>query len=244
MTQIGFQLYSLHDVDDPLPTVLERVGETRFDGVEFAGIPEATERDAVESTLDETGLDVAGAHVGLEEVEGDHAALAEVCGSLDCSDVVVPWLDPEEFEDRDSVGAVATRLNDASATLADHGLSLHYHNHSQEFTDLDGRPAIDTLLELTDGVGFELDLGWAGAAGYDPLTVLDRHAERIDIAHLKDYDAETGEPAEVGRGDLDVEAVVDAVRSHDVDWLVYEVEQRPDTYDALDYADDIVASYW
>ena len=244
MTLFGFQLYSLHAVDAPLATVLDRVGDTAFEGVEFAGLPADDERDAVQSALDETGLDVAGAHVGLEDVESDPDAVADSCRALGCSNVVVPWLDPEEFEDRESVETVATRLNEAATTLRHHGLSLHYHNHAQEFTDLDGGPAIDTLLDLTDDVGFELDLGWAGAAGYDPLDVLERHADRVDIVHLKDYDGETGEPVEVGRGDLNIEATVDAVRSQGFDWLVYEVEQRPDSYDALDYADDVVATYW
>lgn len=42
MTAIGFQLYSLHDVSDPLTTVLSRVGEAPFDGVEFAGLGDAS----------------------------------------------------------------------------------------------------------------------------------------------------------------------------------------------------------
>nr|WP_233265004.1 sugar phosphate isomerase/epimerase [Halomarina oriensis] len=234
----------MHAVEDALPAVLDHVGETTFDGVEFAGLPtDPEESEAVATALETNGLAAAGTHAGLDDLEEDLDAVVSACRTVDCSAVVVPWLDPSVFEERASVEAAAARLTDAAERLDDHGLSLHYHNHDQEFVDLDGRPAVETLLEAAPDVGFELDLGWAGAAGHDPLAVFEQYADRIDIAHLKDYDAETGDPVEVGRGDLDVEAVVEAVRTHDVDWLVYEVEQRPDTYETLDYADEFVQRY-
>jgi len=244
VTRFGFQLYSLHAVEDLLPTVLDRVGETTFDGVEFAGFPtDSEESETVSTALETNGLAMAGTHVGLDDLEDDLDAVVSACRTVGCSAVVVPWLDPSVFDSRASVEEAAERLGAAAERLAEHGLSLHYHNHDQEFVDLGGRPAIETLLDDTPEVGFELDLGWAGAAGYDPLDVFEQYADRIDIAHLKDYDAETGDPVEVGRGDLDVEAVVEAARTHDVDWLVYEVEQCPDTYETLDYADEFVQRY-
>ncbi|WP_231751484.1 sugar phosphate isomerase/epimerase [Halogeometricum sp. CBA1124] len=121
---------------------------------------------------------------------------------------------------------------------------MHYHNHDQEFADLDGEPALTRLMEATEDVSFELDLGWVGAAGYDPLSYLDDHADRIRLVHLKDYHAEAGEPAEVGEGDIDVEETVSAVRDHGFDWLIYEAEERPDSYETLDNAAEIVERYW
>ncbi|MFC7203164.1 sugar phosphate isomerase/epimerase family protein [Haloferax namakaokahaiae] len=243
MTSIGFQLYSLHDVDDPLPAVIERVGGAGFDGVELAGV-DGHDPEAVADALTAADLDVAGAHVGLDEIEEDPENVVETYRTLDCEDVVVPWLDPEHFETLDSVEAVAERLDAAAIDLGEHDVAVHYHNHDQEFTDLDGEPALSTLVAATEGVGFELDLGWVGAAGYDPLTVLEENAHRVSIVHLKDYDAETGEVVEVGDGDLDIAAAIDAVRDHDCDWLVYEAEERPDSYGTLDHAVDVVETYW
>ncbi|EJN57726.1 sugar phosphate isomerase/epimerase family protein [Halogranum rubrum] len=243
MTAIGFQLYSLHGVADPLPAVIERVGAAGFDGVELAGLDD---HDLTEITdaLTAADLDVAGAHVGLDEIEEDPEQVAETYGPLGCDDVVVPWLGPEHFESVAAVEAAAERLDAATAALADYGLSLHYHNHDQEFTTLDGEPALSTLVAATEHVGFELDLGWVGAAGYDPLTVLGDYADRVRIVHLKDYNAETGDVVEVGDGDLDVAAAIAAVREHGCDWLVYEAEERPDSYDTLDHAADVVETHW
>lgn len=148
------------------------------------------------------------------------------------------------FEGVEFAGLGGTDASTVAAALADAGLDAHYHNHDGEFVDVDGRPAIDRLLAAADGVGFELDLGWAGAAGADPLAVLRRHADRIDRVHLKGYDAAAGTTAPVDDGDLDVAAAIDAVRAADVDWLVYEAGTAPDSYGTLDHAADVVETYW
>ncbi|WP_224337629.1 sugar phosphate isomerase/epimerase family protein [Haloprofundus halobius] len=242
MTSQGFQLYSVHAVDDPLPTVIERVGETAFDGVEFAGLGDQSV-EAVASALENAGLDVAGAHVGLDELEDGPGEAVEPYVELGCDDVAVPWLDADHFESVDAVEAAAERLSAVADDLDDHGVSLQYHNHNQEFVDLDGEPALTHLIEATENVGFELDLGWVGAAGYDPLSYLDEHADRVRLVHLKDYDAETGEPVEVGDGDLDLSVTVELVEDHGFDWLIYEAEERPDSYGTLDHADEIVSGF-
>ena len=122
--------------ETPLPTVVERVGETAVEGVEFAGI----NGHSVESlgwALESAGLEVAAAHVGLDQLEDGLVETLEPYVELGCEDIVVPWLDPVEFESRDRLEAVGNRLSTVADDLASRGLSLHYHNHSQEFVDLD-----------------------------------------------------------------------------------------------------------
>ena len=242
MTAFGFQLYSLRDVDDPLPTVLDRIGETPFTGVEFAGF-DGDEPAAIAATLDDAGLSSAAVHVHLDAIEADPDGVAATARDLDCRDVVVPWLDPRHFRSVAAVEAAADRLADAADALAAHDVRLHYHNHDQEFVSLDGRPALAHLLDATDRVGLEFDLGWAGSTGADPLAFFDAHADRIRLVHLKDYDAAAGETVPVGTGDLDLRRTVDAVRENGVDWLVYEAEDGPDTYDTLDHAAAVVDGF-
>ena len=148
MTGFGFQLYSLHAVDDPLPSVVERVGAAGFEGVEFAGLDDAPVEEVVDA-LDDAGVAAAGAHVALDDIEADPDGVAETYRALGCEHVAVPWLDPEHFASREAVEECAERLDAAAAALAEHGLTLHYHNHDQEFVDLDGAPAID-LIDGTD----------------------------------------------------------------------------------------------
>lgn len=239
MTSFGFQLYSLRDVDDPLPTVLDRVGATPFTGVEFAGF-DGNEPAAIATTLDGLGLSCAAVHVHLEDIEADPDDVAATALDVGCRDVVVPWLDPRHFQSVAAIEAAADRLSDAADALGAHDLRLHYHNHDHEFVSLGGRPALTHLLDATDGVGLEFDVGWAGAAGADPLAFFDAHADRITLVHLKDYDAAAGETVRVGTGDLDLQRTVQTVRENGVDWLIYEAEDGPDTYDTLDHAADVI----
>ncbi|QZP39439.1 sugar phosphate isomerase/epimerase family protein [Halobaculum magnesiiphilum] len=244
--RFGFQLYSLRDIDDPLDTVIRHVGDAGVEGVEFAGVDAAgvagEDPDDLRGALDATSVSAAGAHVDLAAIESEPAAVAATCTTLGCDRVVVPWLDPEHFRSAASVRRAAERLSAAADELSDHGLDLHYHNHDQEFVRVDGEYALHRLLALADGVGLEPDLGWAGAAGAEPLTLLSRYADRIDLLHLKDYDAEAGTTVPVGDGDIDLSAVADAASGHGIDWVIYEAEGGADTYDTLDAAAKVGAS--
>ncbi|MFC6793338.1 hypothetical protein ACFQFH_02165 [Halobaculum halobium] len=83
-----------------------------------------------------------------------------------------------------------------------------------------------------------------GRHGCRPLALLSRHADRIDLVHLKGYDGAAGTTVPVGEGDLDLSAVARAARDHGVDWVIYEAEGGADTYDTLDAAAEVGAAYF
>lgn len=127
----------------------------------------------------------------------------------------------------------ANRLNRAGAILADAGLRLSYHNHGYEMIDLpDGRNAYDLLMSETDEavVDFELDIGWAAAAGFDPAHLLRKYGRRITQVHLKDFGAtatarESGlHGVDVGQGIMDWGAVADALGTSAVQHIYFEQE--------------------
>ncbi|GAB3036610.1 sugar phosphate isomerase/epimerase family protein [Natronobiforma cellulositropha] len=230
MARIALQLYSINDVDDDLLTVLETVSETAFDGVEFAGVEGETSEIA--TTLEETGLEAPSAHVGIEQLEDDLEGTLETYEELGVTELVVPYLPPEDFETRERIEETAERLSAVTAGLGE-GQSLHYHNHDHEFVEVDGRPALEHLIDLTDDLQIEPDLGWVGVAGYDPVAFLETHADRVSLVHIKDYQ-EGGQPVEGGTGDLDIEAVSAAAQEAGAEWLIYEHEERQDSYETVE----------
>ncbi|WP_121820403.1 sugar phosphate isomerase/epimerase family protein [Halostella salina] len=225
----AIQLYTLRHVEASTPELLARVGNTALDGVEFAGAP----GDDAPAALDDAGLSAAAAHVGIEELEEDVQSVAAACDAAGCNTVVVPYVDPSGFESAAAVEETAHRLTAVGDALADRGLRLAYHNHDHEFTDLGDRTAFDLLVEtLGDAVAIELDLGWALAAGADPVALLSR-IESVPLVHLKDVDADSRTPVELGEGDLDVGACVEAARDAGVEWLVYEHDDPADPLSSL-----------
>ncbi|WP_123535082.1 sugar phosphate isomerase/epimerase family protein [Halosimplex salinum] len=223
MTRSAVQLYTLRDVDRPFTEVLELVADAGFEGVEFAYRVTEADPDAVRATLDETGLDVAGAHVGLDALEDDFDETVAFYDDLGVDHVVVPWLDAEHFESVAAVEAAAARLAKLADELSAHGMALHYHNHDHEYTDLGDRTGFDAFVDETS-FGIELDLGLALAAGDDVVERLHALGDRSRLVHLKDYDVDAGESVPVGEGDLDLDAVADAVDENDSEWLIYEYE--------------------
>lgn len=239
MVHVAIQLYSVHDIDDDIATILDAVAETDLDGIEFFQCDDA---NAIREALDRTGLDVAGAHVGLDALEEEFEESVEGWSGLGVEEFVVPWVAPEHFETREAVKAVADRLSALASKLEERGYDLHYHNHDQEFVELGDEYALEVLAEEAPEIGLEIDLGWAGSAGAAPLSLVDQYADRIDLLHVKDYAPETGGPAKVGEGGLDLDAVSTAAEEHDIEWLVYEYEDATDTYDTVEHAGEVMPS--
>ena len=243
MVRTAIQLYSLRSIDEPLPAVLDLVGETSFDGVEFAHRVRDADTEAVLDALDRNDLAPAAAHVGLDALEDHYGETTTLYDRLGCDALVVPWLDPEHFESEAAVADAAGRLAAVASDLADDGFDLQYHNHDQEFVPLGDGTAMDELLASVDDLGFEIDLGWARAAGADPTALVERYAGRISHAHFADADAETMACVELGDGDLDLEACVDAVRAADVEWYVYEHDEPGDPRSSLRHGAETLDSF-
>jgi len=234
----AIQLYTLREMDAPVPELLRRVADAGFDGVEYAyRVPEA-DPDAVRSALDETGLEVPSAHVQIDALEDDQAATVEQYRDLRTERLVVPYLDSEDFATVERVRETAHRLDTLAEELADHDYPLLYHNHDAEFADLDGRTAFDALVEGTDHVDFELDIGLATYAGVDAADVIETHADRIELVHCTDthVDADEAAHAAFDTGDVDYETVLDAVEAAGIEWQIYENGSQDDPEGELDHA--------
>ena len=90
-------------------------------------------------------------------------------------------------------------------------------------------PAMERLLARTgDEVGFEVDVGWALVGGADPAALIERYADRITHVHAADVDVDRGESVALGRGDVDLDAVIASARSANAEWLVYEHDDPED----------------
>jgi sugar phosphate isomerase/epimerase len=220
----AIQLYTLRELDDSLPDLLARVGETAFDGVEFAGLGDTDHADVADA-LDAAGLAAAAAHVSFDELEADPVGMVETYRTLGCDTLVVPYLDESHFDSEVSAHETARRLNELAARVERHGATLCYHNHDHEFVDAGDRAGFDAFVAESE-VGIELDVGWVVAAGRDPLSLLDCLEGRVPLVHLKDTAA--GKSVELDKGDVDVEACTNAARDAGAEWLVYEHDDPDD----------------
>ena len=193
------QLYSARNYQ-PWGGVLSRTAINGFTGVEpFFAVFEDV--GAFRVLADLHGLKLSSAHVPLKLLEEEPDKAYSVCKALGTELIVVPWLPEDERPiTRTAADDLGRRLAILRQRTAASGFRLAYHNHDFEFVTLDdGSRLIDVLLSAEPALLWEADIGWMIRSGEDPITWLDRYADRIVAVHLKDY---VGGDTEDGWADL------------------------------------------
>ena len=223
---ISVQLYSLrNEAATNFESVLRRLGEIGFVGVELAGFHDLTPQRYA-TIVKESGLVTSSAHLTDLTPDGFNTALDEI-QAIGCDIAVCAFMPPERFADLGAIQASADALNKANAIAKERGVSLGYHNHWWEFsTIIDGRTAWSTLFDhLDDTVFAELDIYWATLGGADPRQVIADLRDRLWVLHVKDGPCDAPESAmvAVGSGTLDIPAILTSAPT--AKWHVVELDR-------------------
>ncbi|WP_447752423.1 sugar phosphate isomerase/epimerase family protein [Sphingopyxis fribergensis] len=267
---IGVQLYSVaKELSEDLDGTLAAIAAIGYRTVELAGYAGKTPAE-LRAALDRAGLRCTSAHVPAKSfrpaprtLDDDLDILAAEARILGFDTVIMPLfvtpphlpmkLDPGE-DVRKMVSGVTARMteadwrwtadymNDKGAKLKARGLRFGFHNHSNEFIPLGEGTAMDFLVANTDPalVSFQLDCGWAVAAGVDPADFIRRHKGRVSALHVKDVAATNKpnvllqmDPAEIGRGVTDWPKLLAAAHAAGIDRFFVE-QEAPYVRPALD----------
>jgi sugar phosphate isomerase/epimerase len=137
--------------------------------------------------------------------------------------------------------AYAQYLNALGERARKAGQTLMVHNHNWEFEDRFGdRTAFDILMANTDprNVVFQLDLYWAERGGADPVELLQRYGNRIQLFHVKDMRASDRRIEIVGEGIIDFPEIFAASKGP-VRYYVVEHDPRfgDPTFDPFEAAE-------
>lgn len=222
---VALQLYTVRDeLAKDFAGTVRKVAQMGYAGVELAGTG-GLSAEALRDLLAETKLKPVGSHVGLNVFQQDLEGVIAFYKTVGAPFVGVPAL-PGELRNPAGFRQVAATLNKIGAALQQAGLTLYYHNHAFEFDVVDGVRGMDILLNETDPnlVKFECDVYWVQYAGENPAALIQAHAGRFPLIHLKDM-AVNGDKrtfAEVGEGILDFPSIFAASESQGVAWYIVE----------------------
>jgi sugar phosphate isomerase/epimerase len=200
---IALQLYSVRDdCAKDFPSVLKAVAKMGYEGVDFAGYYGYEAKD-IRKMLDDLGLKVAGAHIGLDTLLGDELKrTVEFHRILGNKFLIVPGLSHERTSSKAAWLQTAKIFNEVAAKLKSEGMYTGYHNHSIEFTPLDGEMPWDTFFGNTvPEVVMQVDTGNSLHGGADSVQFLERYPGRALTVHLKEF-SKTNDKALIGEGEV------------------------------------------
>lgn len=237
---IALQVYTVRDdAAADFAGTMRKVKQMGYDGVELAGTYGMTAVEA-KKILDDTGLELVSAHVGLELLEDD-AVLADYAAT-GVKYIAIPWFTaPKNAEE---LNGVIARFRKVGQRCKEKGMQLLYHNHDFEFEKINGAYILDTYYREipADLLQTELDVCWVNVGGENPAAYVRKYSGRAPIVHLKDFAGQKAEnmyglmggaekkeePASkfefrpVGYGLQDVPSIVAAAEDAGSSWFVVE----------------------
>jgi sugar phosphate isomerase/epimerase len=238
---IGLQLFSVREkTEKDLLGTIRRLADFGYQSLQFAGFFQTPAKE-LKKVLDETQIKVAGAHLGLHQLQGDEfEKTLEYHRILENNLLICPVLPKELRSSRETYKKAAEILNKAGEKCKQAGFVFGYHNHNWEFDEHDGKTGFEILCENTDPdvLKLELDCFWVKYAGFEPAEIIRQYGDRCISLHLKDMKTEGGKKtsADIGTGILDLAQYVQAGQQSGVKWFV--IEQEDYDRDPMDIARD------
>jgi sugar phosphate isomerase/epimerase len=191
-----------------------------------------------------------------ETLSSDFDKIVSDCKILDCNYLRIGMMPIHLMDDRDKIMGFIERAEAMAHRLAEQEIELYYHTHHLEFQKFDGVYLLDIIKDNTTKLGFELDVHWIQRAGENPVEFVKKYKDRISLLHLKDYrigkmdlsnvdfkswanfdDAfmNTIQFAEVGEGNLNIPAIIDAGLEAGAQYFLVEQDEQygRDPFDCL-----------
>lgn len=232
-----------------LETVLSSLSETGYRNVEPFTLSGLSAED-YRALLDKYGLKASTRHVDVgtpeRPIDSDQIlANNETLGIKYFGSGSTPIF-PLLYTTEAQWIAYAEYLNELGALARQQDQTLMVHNHDIEFEVVFGdRTVFDILMQYTEpkNVVFQLDLYWAtNGGGLDnPLDVLERYGNRIQLFHVKDMAAGPfpGRIEIVGEGIIDF-AEIFAASKGQIRYYVIEHDPRfgDPTFDPFEAAQE------
>ncbi|WP_298830881.1 sugar phosphate isomerase/epimerase [uncultured Planococcus sp.] len=183
-----------------------------------------------------------------ETLTSDFDKIVQDCKTLNCTFLRIGMLPLTVMGDKDKIMEFIAKAEGMAERLSEHGIELYYHTHHIEFQKYNGEYLLDLIKNNTEKLGFELDVHWIQRAGENPVEIIKQYAGRISLLHLKDYRigkldineddlkdmaaffgkfTNLIEFAEVGEGNMDMPAVIDAGLASGAQYFLVE---QDDTY--------------
>ncbi|MDH7569078.1 MAG: sugar phosphate isomerase/epimerase [Armatimonadota bacterium] len=236
---IAAQLYTVREftkTPEGIAQTFRRVREIGYEAVQLSALGPIDPRE-LRRIADDNGLTICATHVSYERMRDDFDALVAEHKLWGCQYVGVGGL-PASYRNAEGYPRFAKECSEVARRLKAEGLTFVYHNHSFELEKYGDRTGLQILYEESDPQVFtsEIDTYWIQHGGGDPAAWVRKLKGRAHVVHLKDMTMKEGKQimAEVGEGNLNWPAILDACREAGVRWYIVEQDTcQRDPFDSL-----------
>ena len=238
-SQLAAQLYTVRDFTNTpadIATTMKKVKQLGYDAVQCSALG-AIDAHELKRIVDGEGLTICATHTDYGRMRDEPQAVIDEHNLWGCKHAAIGGL-PQEYRSAEGYARFAKEASEVAKRLAEGGLTFSYHNHSFELERFNGRTGLEILYEDSDPKYFnsELDTYWIQHGGGDPAAWIRKLRGRADIIHLKDMamDGRTQLFAEVGEGNLNWPAILDACKEAGVEWYIVEQDTcQRDPFESL-----------
>jgi sugar phosphate isomerase/epimerase len=198
---IGIQLYSLRDsmATNPVKTI-EQVAKIGYAFVEAASYKQGKfygeTPSEFKALVEKNGMTILSSHCGLDIPDSAHwdAAMAwwDTCiaahAEAGVKYMVQPGMDSVGYQSIAGLQRYCDYFNAIGEKCLAKGIRFGYHNHSNEFKQVEGQVIYDYMLQHTDSskVFFQMDLYWIQEGGANAVEYFKKYPHRFLSWHVKD----------------------------------------------------------
>ena len=238
-SQIAAQLYTVRDFTKTPADIaesLKKVKQLGYDAVQCSALG-PIETAELKQLVDGEGLTICATHTDYERMRTAPQSVIDEHQFLGCKYVAISSI-PGSNRSAEGFARFAKEASEVAHRLADGGLVVSYHNHSFELERFDGRTGLEILYDESDPdlLKSELDTYWIQHGGGDPAAWIRNLKGRIPTIHVKDMEMQGSTQlfAEVGEGNLNWTAILEACKESGVEWYIVEQDTcQRDPFESL-----------
>jgi len=203
---------------------MKKVREIGYEALQLSALGPIDTKE-LKKILDGEGLTVCATHTSYERMRDEPQAVIDEHNLLECKHAAIGGL-PGEYRNAEGYAKFAKEASEVARKLKEGGLTFSYHNHSFELEKFNGRTGLAILYEESDQEVFnaEIDTYWIQHGGGDSADWILKMKGRVPLIHLKDMVVLGGKQimAEVGEGNLNWPAILDACKEAGTQWYLVE----------------------
>lgn len=186
-----------------------------------------------------SGLKIIAIHYDLGTLETKISDVIDELKRFETQYAVITGMYRFDYTSENKLETFCERMNAAGRVLADHNISLLYHNHNVEWKKLkNGKNAYEYLIEHTnpDYVNFEFDSYWPTEAGVNAFAVMQKLGRRMKLYHINDRGNRDQGPfltpimrsssMELGTGVMDLDSFITQAKECGADAIILETHSN------------------